>query len=290
MAGRYEHNLIGGRVPMGRRSFLGGVVVAALGLTALAGCGSTGQSTATLTQVTDAAYRSTRGPGFKFSLDMHVSISGHDLAFGGEGALDEKSQQGTMTMNVSGKTIYEVIKSPYVYVKAPSGSSAGGKPWVKLNANVFAQASGFSSAPTSDPTHMLDLLKASGQVERLGTVTIRGVSSRQYHAIVNLDRYLSKAAPAQRASAQQYAALLKRMTGSSSLPMDVFVDTHGRVRRLSLQMSFCTPEGKASESMTMDLYDYGRQAAVTVPAASQVTDVTEKVRSQISQALKQLSC
>ena len=87
-----------------------------------------------------------------------------------------------------------------------------------------------------------------------------------------------------------FSGLLERMTGQSTLPVDVWIDGSNRVRRLAMQMSLCSPVGTVSESFQMDLYDYGRQPPVHVPAASEVTDLTSQLSSHTTQALQQLHC
>jgi hypothetical protein len=273
------------------------LLVAMGGLIGTSGCGGSGGSgTAQVTPVTEAAYVTTRGPGFKFALTISASVGGHSFTFGGEGALDERHLQGTISMKINGNTLNEITKYPYIYVQVPSTGNAGlaaGKPWVRANINVYSQALGAGSpigANSSGPSQILNLLKASAKIMKLDSQTIRGVETTHYHALVDLSRYAAIAKAALRASAQKSAALLKRMTGSSSLPIEVWVDAQQRVRRMSMQFQACTKEGKLNESMSMDLYDYGRQSAVLPPPESQVTDITGKLESQVSQSLQQLGC
>lgn len=271
------------------------LLVAASGLIGVSGCGS-GGSTATVTPVVQAAYVTTRGPGYRFSMTMATSIGGHNFTIGGEGTIDERHLQGTMSIQGNGKTVTELIKDPYIFIKTPSTGStalAAGKPWVRANINVYSQAFG-SSSPLGGNTvgakQLLGFLRASGQVTDLGSQTIRGVGTTHYHALVDFSRYAGTVVPSQRAAAQRYADTLQRITGSSSLPMDVWIDAQQRVRRISIQLQICTKEGRLTESMSMDLYDYGRQPAVNVPPASEVTDITDKLKSQVSQGLQQLGC
>ncbi len=59
---------------------------------------------------------------------------------------------------------------------------------------------------------------------------------------------------------------------------------------MAIQLQICIKEGRLTESMSMDLYDYGRQPAVNAPSASEVSDITGKLESQVSQGLQQLGC
>ena len=78
------------------------------------------------------------------------------------------------------------------------------------------------------------------------------------------------------------------MTGQSTLPADVWIDDNGLVRRIALDLNVRSSAGTVAATVSMDLYDYGRQPAVTVPPASQVTDITSRIASQASNATSQL--
>ena len=95
------------------------------------------------------------------------------------------------------------------------------------------------------------------------------------------------AAPAQRANAARYAQLLERLTGSATLPVDVWIDASNLVRRIQIDLPLNIRSVHLDETITMNLFDYGPQAAA-LPPAGQVTDITGQVSSQLSQTLKQL--
>jgi hypothetical protein len=278
------------RRAMGLLAFMSSAVLAA-------GCGgSTAGTTANVTAVTQAAYVTTLSPGYKFDMTLSTSSGTHNFTFTGTGALDEHDGRGQMSLHVKGKTLTELIDNPYIYLHAPSAAStasSGAKPWVRADLDTYTQALGASSpfgGSATGPTEMLKFLKAAGQVIVVGQESVRGVPTTHYHATVDFSRYSSAVAPALRAGAKREAALLERVTGSTSLPMDVWVDSHSRVRRLSLAMKICTAEGKLTESMTMSMYDYSRQTLELPPPASQATDITKELKAQATQGLQQLGC
>jgi hypothetical protein len=260
------------------------------------GCGGGGAGAQRLTPVARAAYVTSRGPGYKFTLDISASLNGHSFDFGGEGTLDEQDMQGAFSMKVNGTTVQELTKYPYIYMRLPAGAGsalAENKPWARANIDVYTQALGASSpvgGNADGPTQMLDLLKSSASISKLGSQDIRGVKTTHYHALIDLDRYAAALKGSQRIDAQHSAQLLKRMTGANSLPIDVWIDSRQRVRRTSMHVRLCTKEGELSETMTMNLYDYARQPLVAVPPAAQTTDITSKLKSEISQSLQQLGC
>jgi hypothetical protein len=268
------------------RRGLKGLAAVLLAAGALAGCGGSSSPPAVSSvHLTQAAYRTTHGAGFKMALDMNVSLGDQSVAISGSGALDSHSR-GMFTLRVADQTIDEIIALPEIYVKAPNGTAK--TPWVKARVNVFTQGGGATSS-ASDPSKLLDYLKSSGDVQRVGTATVRGTPTVQYKASVDLARYVSKAAPSERKAAQRQADLIKKATGSDTLPVDAFVDAQGRVRREALKFSLCTAQGKADLAMTIDLYDFGPQTIAAPPPSDQVTDITDQLQSQVDQSLGQLS-
>ena len=101
------------------------------------------------------------------------------------------------------------------------------------------------------------LLKAAGQATTVGSQTIRGVSTTHYHVLVDLGRYATVVPAQLRAAAQDEAALLKRISGQQTLPIDVWVDGHNLVRKYQMQIPLCYQGERASESLSAELYRYG---------------------------------
>jgi hypothetical protein len=282
-----------------------GVLVAAVAV-ALVVAGGVGVATSThgggahsaspvVGSLARAAYVTTQAPGFDFDLDITASVGPQVVTISGEGSLNERAVEGTMNLQVAGKTVSEIIKKPYVYIQVPSGAGAlsGGKPWISANLETFVHSLG-SSGPlggdTAGPTQMLSMLKSSGQVMTLGSESLHGVSTTHYHALVDFSRYAATVPSSLRPGIEGYARELQRITGSSSLPIDVWVDSEQRVRRFSTELQICTPQGKLAETVAMDLYDFGPQPAVLAPAPSEVSDITSELSSQATQTMAQLSC
>lgn len=257
------------------------------------GAGTDGQRGVYLAAVTKAAEVTGQVPGYKFALTSTTRFGDQSFALSGTGAMDEGGAQGQMSMQVAGKTLSEVIDRPYVYVALPSGSdAAAGKQWVRANIDTFAQSFGGSSLGSSatDPAQTLSFLKAAGTVSKLGVQDVRGTPATHYHAIVQLDRYAGAMKPADRKAAAGYVATVKRITGSSVLPLDVWIDEQSRVRRVALSLRLCAPQGTIDESIDMTLYGYGRQPAVQPPPASQVQDIGDRLGAEVAHNLQQLHC
>ncbi len=284
------------------RPFLLGAC-SALALAAV-GCSGAGQDSVSSTSppsggvylaaIAKAADVTGQVPGYKFELTSSTSFGGQSFSVHGTGAIDERGRQGSMTLQVEGKTLSEIISRPYVYVEVPSGSGGsvpGGKPWLRTAISTFTQSFGSSSLGSSsaDPTQTLSFLKAAGTVAKLGVETVRGVPATRYHATVELARYPATVKPSERIAARTYAQTVKRITGSGTLPIDVWIDGQSHVRRIALSLKLCSPQGKIDESLDMTLYDYGPQPAVEPPPASKVADIGDRLGAE-AENLQKLHC
>jgi hypothetical protein len=289
---------------MSRASLL--LASAALALTA-AGCGGAGHGAVSsagaggssrgvyLAAVAKAADVTGQVPGYKFELTSSTSFGGQSFSVHGTGSIDDRGRQGSISLQVEGKTLSEIISRPYVYVELPSGSGgsvSGGKPWLRTDISTFTQSFGGSSLGSSsaDPAQTLSFLKAVGTVEKLGGEDVRGVPATRYHATVELARYPASVKPSERTAASRYAQTVERITGSDTLPIDVWIDGQSHVRRVALSLRLCSPQGKIDEAIDMKLYDYGPQPAVEPPPASQVSDIGDRLGAEAEKNLQKLHC
>lgn len=266
-----------------------GAAIAAACCATLAGCGSTAApSKLALAQVTNAADVTTRGPGYRFTLKIAAELEGQSSTLSGEGSVDEHGNQMTINEQGGGINISTIVKDGYIYVHLPEGEARShnhGKPWTKISENVYAQAEGagnLSDVAQESPEQFLGYLKASGQVTALGQQAIDGVVTTRYRAVVDIARYLQSLAHGNRAIVQHLTRVLKRSLGSTLLPMEVWVDPTGHVRRMALDLHYCFAGHSGSSAITENLFDYGPQPAVAALPPSEVTDLTSKVESEIT--------
>ena len=150
--------------------------------------------------------------------------------------------------------------------------------WMTMDLEQLTDAQGFDLSQlqvgaATDPTEVLEALQgASDDIEELGTEEIRGEETTHYRATIDL----RKAAEEQGLDATETDELLDGF-GADTLPIDVWIDDAGRARRLQFEGQTGDGEQEISADVTVDLYDYGTDARVEVPAADEVTDVTEQL-------------
>jgi hypothetical protein len=282
---------------------LGVAASLAAGGVAVSGCGSS----ETLDPVALAAEVSSQQAGARISLTMQLSSpelpSGYAIT--ANGFVDERDRSGEISMDLSGipgasslpeggmGTVKMIYQYPVVYMDMPflSGKLPEGKTWIELDIAKAAQAAGInlsqlSSLGETDPTQFLDYLRASsGDVTAVGSESLDGVPTTHYRATLQLSQVLERLPASEQAAAK---AGLEKLGEDGAIPVDVWVDKQGRVRRMQMSIdaggatSATTPT--VSGTITINFSSYGPVPAIVPPPASQVFDATALATAGITQA------
>src|SRR6478672_3183784 len=227
---------------------------AALAL-ATSGCGSSG---VTLDPVAQAADVTSHAGGAHMALTARIGAAGSSAPFtmSGEGFFNYSSQEGTLTLDMSGIPslggaslagglhMQEIFKSGTIYVGSPlfAGKLPGGAHWIKLSLARVGQSLGFNlqqlAGGQSNPAQFLEYLKASaGTVTTVGRDRVRGVLTTHYRGTVDLRKAADVVPSSDRAQLRAALGQVIARTGVSGLPVDAWVDAHGLVRRMTLSLS-----------------------------------------------------
>jgi len=272
----------------------------ALGTAAIAGCGASN----TLDPVARAATISNAAPGFRMTMNVRESIPmlAQPLTITGAGSFDARDRAGSLAMSIPlsslagqpgvaqalGKgplTIDVVFDHLTIYIRLPAAMASripGGKPWLELNLVKLGAAAGLpgisalaNNPAAGNPSQMLSYLRAeSGSITKLGTEQVDGVQTVHYRATIDLDKVAGTVPSSSRAAVQQTVATLKQLLGSSSLPVDVWVDGASLVRRMRMVLNEHPPGVPVVHvAMQLGFSFYGPQPRPTLPPPSQVTDL-----------------
>lgn len=242
-----------------------------------------------------AADVSSVAPGFRVALSGQVSAAGQSVSIAVDGSIDPRTGSGAMTLTEAAVTLPERLVGGVVYIQLPAAAAqalGASTTWVSADESAALNAEGLSSSigGTSDPSSELGFLRAAGQVADDGSAVVRGVATTHYSAVVDLNRLAAATPAGGRAAMAQNARTLEHYTGSSSLPIEVYLDSQGRPRRLSYSVNVCTKAGTATVAISADFYDYGPQPAVSPPPADEVTDVSAKLHAAAVSQAQQLGC
>jgi hypothetical protein len=269
---------------------------------ATSGCGS---SAVTLDPVAQAADVTSHEGGAHMAISARISAAGSPAPFrmSGQGFFDYRSQEGTLTLDMSGipslgaaglaggLRIQEIFKSATIYVGSPlfAGRLPGGAHWIKLSLARVGQSLGFNlqqlAGGQSNPAQFLEYLKASsGSVTTVGHESVRGVPTTHYRGTVDL-RKAADAVPAG-GRAQLRAALedVIARSGVSTVPVDAWIDNHGLVRRMTLSMSLPLAGQTVQMQITIELFGFGRTPPVSPPSAGDVYDATQSALAALGTA------
>jgi hypothetical protein len=288
---------------MPTRATIAGVIAAAI---TVAGCGSSGSSSQTTTGGSSAGSAVVRAadvtdatPGYRFTAALQISgavtirdtLSGTILRASNKGAIDLRQHLLGRFMKIderfSGRTYWISASS------IPDASKLTSKPWLRYNIGATLNQLGVGGLPSgsssSDPSQYLAYLKGAGaRTRRLGSATVDGVATTRYAATVDLHDYVRQVPAGQRAQARKTVQRLISTIGSDELHAQVWIDDHHLARRISLSFPECVGNEHLHLSMTVDMFDFGTKANVTLPSASQSYDITSLVDQEL--ANQKLGC
>ncbi len=121
----------------------------------------------------------------------------------------------------------------------------------------------------ANPGGTLDALRGAGDVEKVGTDTLRGVETTHYRATIDPQKALDKTPADLRDKVQQG---LDQLGGS--IPVDVWIDGDGQTRKITMDIDAKT----GTVATTMEYYDFGTEVDVSAPPADDVFDSPRPLR------------
>lgn len=295
----------------GRRVMAAGGIVA-LVAAAVAACGQQGGSRSGAAQATGrsasaghavlAAYRATaNAKTATFRLDETIqanssSGSSQSATITGGGQVDFATKAFTASFNApSGGTVKALLLNGTEYLQVPAAARSqipGHKAWVSVNLNRVSQAklgasfSQLASVGNDNPTQALSQLQAvSGNVSRMGSATVAGVPATGYRAQLSLMKVAAKVQAKEGAKAAQAFRQEIKALGTSTLPVEVWIDAHHLVRQIRYQVPIpAASTGGASGSgkavLTMTFTSFGAPFRLGPPSANQTADITNQVLQQ----------
>jgi hypothetical protein len=210
-------------------------------------------------------------------------------SFGGDGEFDFDRRIGRLTLDlgdgtqgVSVTSSTVVFVDSVVYYELPAGLIPGGKRWLQIDLQSVANASSLDFGPLLQGSqadasqYLLWLTAVSPAVTKLGEGEVRGVPTTRYRALVDLVRLEEQAPPGREDEWRAYVETLQGRLAVEAVPVEIWVDGDGLIRRLHLEYAF-TSEG-SSTTVTTELYDFGVQVDATAPPPGQVAVIDDFIR------------
>jgi hypothetical protein len=208
-------------------------------------------------------------------------------ALGGASPAALPGLEGKVETIEDGSTIY--LQAPVFEELLPDH-----KPWVKVETSKLDTSSPLAAAASldgtvTDPSTFLEALRGIGDDTRIvERVVLDGVSTLHYRGTVDLARAAAKLPPGDRDRLRQGFERLGVDQATVQIPVDVWVDESGNVRRVSTDVQIAdrsendaTLRGSVI-TVTVDYRDVGVPERIVVPDQSTVTDVTDLVNGMLS--------
>ncbi len=230
---------------------------------------------------------------FTLTTELPPEVSEEPVTLTGEGVFDYANRTGQVSYDFSrppghrfGQTSSDPVEIRFLdnvfYMKFPllSAFMPNAKEWIEfdlesLGAEAGIDLSQLEQLGQGDPSQALDYLRATGSVEEVGTEEIGGVETTHYQGSIMLDSVVEQVPAEQQEAVRKAIEKLKKQTGLTEIPVDVWVDGDGLLRRMSFTYTAKVPVGgetqDASSTVTMEFSDYGIEVDVEAPPADEVT-------------------
>lgn len=240
--------------------------------------------------IAEAAAKTTAAKTARIATQVRVVEPGSgQQRFGGQGKFDFEQRAGEMSLRLIegdegagfGQSKAVFVDST-VYYQLPPGALAGGRRWIQLDLQNVADASGLDFGPLvqgsqADPTQYLLWLTALGPgITKIGEEEVRGVPTSRYRAAVDLNLLEGQAPPGKEAEWAAYVQTLRDRLGLAFIPVEVWIDDEGLVRRFNHEYGFST-EGTTAV-VTTELFDFGIPVNVQAPPPDEVVTLNDVIR------------
>ncbi|CAM5249077.1 hypothetical protein [Streptomyces aurantiogriseus] len=158
-----------------------------------------------------------------------------------------------------------------------------GKRWMKLDLGAAAkeagdeqvakQLSGGLADMNQDPTQQLAMLLESPNLKHVGSEKIDGVEARHYKGTLTVEEMMGTNKSLEMLDADEREKLLDNIEKSGIKGYDTEVWVNDDDLPVRMDVGIDSPQGAIEMSMTMS--DYGAEADVYVPPASETVDLME---------------
>ncbi|MEU0743565.1 hypothetical protein [Streptomyces sp. NPDC006134] len=230
------------------------------------------------TQEVRSAYdRTAEAETARMTVRVRMSAEGETVTADGRGVIDLAEGDSVLTVTAGGERMEQRVVDQVLYQKLPDGQARQGKPWMKVDLRKAAGQQGAQGQPIGDPAQSAAFAKAitDQDVTKTGTATVDGVGTTRYRVTVDV------------AELPDGAALRSRL--GDTLPMQIWLDEQGRIRRQQIDLTVKAPASASAGrpgssaspqqvkmSTLMEFSGFGTEVDVEAPPAGQVTDATGK--------------
>ncbi|HET7508355.1 MAG TPA: hypothetical protein VFJ53_08365 [Solirubrobacterales bacterium] len=251
--------------------------------------GSGGESPLNPNPVAAAAQRTEELPGMRMKLWMQLTTesSPSPTTVTGEGTFNGEDNLTEFSYDVAaaGKQIsFDAVMSEDAwYFRYPqfADQMPEGKEWVKLDG--FPGQEDLSSPGVGNPDESLGMLRANGDVQKLGEVKIGQVQTSRYRVTMSPEGIVQSLRDQGKDElAEQLEGAQAQITGP--VHAEVFITPSGMMRRMRTVTTVVTDGKTVTTEMRADLFDYGIHPDIRIPDDSQVLELDPEQMEAFGQA------
>jgi hypothetical protein len=260
---------------------VGGIAAVLVAVVAAVAVVFGGHHAGALDPVANAADATAQAGSAEVGIAATVTAAGQTIPLTGSGTVDMRNHSGRLSLSTTATkagamTFDEILNGTTFYIRMPQLANRlpGGKQWLKIDLQAFGKTKGIDfgkvmQSGNNNPADLLRFLKAAGNSRVVGREDIRGTPTTHYTASIDL------AKAADRIGDKQTADSLKALyaqSGATTMPLDVWIDRVGRVRREHFSLSMSAGGSPASMDMTLEFIRFGVPVDATPPPGDQVLD------------------
>lgn len=221
-------------------------------------------------------------------IQENTAVSGQTANIQGRGSVDFDNKQGELNLQLptqlggSSASIQLVFQGSVYYMKSPAFAQVlpPGKTWVKIDLDELSKSSSaamaqFAQLAQSDPSQFVDILRGAVQEEKIGTETINGQDTTHYQAKIDYQKAAEAGSIQMRSALEAAAQGIKKATGSYTVPIDVWIDSAGRLVRETVNVAVATSGVTAKSNVTVNFSDYGTNVNVSPPSSSETENILQ---------------
>jgi hypothetical protein len=263
-----------------------------------AGCGAS----STIDPVAVAAETTEALPGADviFSGEVISAGTAERVSFSGTGRIASRPPEAQASFEFSpsgpgGKqarlSLEMRVVNDVLFLQLSRSHDVNGKRWLKVDERKISQAAGLSGLQSSgevDPHETLAYLRAvSGGLTSLGSQVIHGVPTTGSRGAIDLEKVAERTPADRRARTVAAIANLERVTGVSTIPFQVWIDSSHRVRRLSVvEGESSTLPNAIKVYVTEDFVHFGPVRKVALPPSAEVFDASAAASGALKAKLR----
>lgn len=224
-----------------------------------------------------AAYDKTaEAESARMTIRTQLSAEGRTVTTQGKGVIALDEGDSVMTVTAQDKSIEQRVVDQVLYQKMPGQEAPGGKPWIKIDLEKVAAQQDLGNQQIGDPAQTAAYAKAITDkgVTKVGTEEIGGTDTTHYKVSVDVSKLPG-------------GAQMSKQLGPT-LPMQVWLDDEGRLRRQQIDMTVKAPASASAQAgssaaaqqlkmkTVLEFSDFGTEVDAEAPPAGQVADMTDQ--------------